>query len=93
MEQAGVAAKTFLVERYPTTEPAKARTRTATGASAMRIQEVVPLKTKDKGTLLGYVARLRRRDTFYCRRMTTPRRSNSIVMTALLKNCRQVSEL
>ena len=56
VEQTGVAAKTFLVLRYPTTEPAKAQTRTAMGSSAMKIRDIEPLQTAD--TLLGYVVRL-----------------------------------
>jgi len=56
VEQAEMAAKNFLVSRYPAAEPAKALSQTAMGRSALKIRDVAPLRRND--VLLGYVARL-----------------------------------
>ena len=55
-EKATKAAKTFLVVRYPTSDPNSVRTLTKKGRSAFGVKEVLPLIVNEK--LVGYVVDL-----------------------------------
>jgi len=55
-EKVTKAAKTFLVVRYPTSDPNSVRTLTTKGRSAFGVEEVLPLRVNEK--LVGYVVDL-----------------------------------